>query len=102
MPDCIHDKDHLLCFPTAFFLLLIHHRKNTYSVMSPYQYETVKVEVSAEGVAHVQLHRPKKLNAFNDQSVQMHPFRGNMSLFIHTIHSIDSFPMSERHFKTFL
>jgi len=38
--------------------------------MSPYQYETVKVEVSAEGVAHVQLHRPKKLNAFNDQSVQ--------------------------------
>ncbi|KAG1086840.1 hypothetical protein G6F42_020834 [Rhizopus arrhizus] len=37
--------------------------------MSPYQYETVKVEVSAEGVAHVQLHRPKKLNAFNDQLV---------------------------------
>ncbi|KAI8641692.1 ClpP/crotonase-like domain-containing protein [Parasitella parasitica] len=35
--------------------------------MSPYQYETVKVDVSAEGVAHVQLHRPKKLNAFNDQ-----------------------------------
>lgn len=37
--------------------------------MSPYQYETVKVDVSAEGVAHVQLHRPKKLNAFNDQLV---------------------------------
>ncbi|CEP08231.1 hypothetical protein [Parasitella parasitica] len=37
--------------------------------MSQYQYETVKVDVSAEGVAHVQLHRPKKLNAFNDQLV---------------------------------
>jgi delta(3,5)-delta(2,4)-dienoyl-CoA isomerase len=37
--------------------------------MPSYQYETVKVDVSVEGVAHVQLHRPKKLNAFNDQLV---------------------------------
>lgn len=38
--------------------------------MTKYQYETVKVEVSADGVAHVQLNRPKKLNAFNDQWVK--------------------------------
>ncbi|KAI8350146.1 ClpP/crotonase-like domain-containing protein [Blakeslea trispora] len=37
--------------------------------MSAYQYETVKVDISAEGVAHVQLNRPKKLNAFNDQLI---------------------------------
>ncbi|KAI9485311.1 MAG: ClpP/crotonase-like domain-containing protein [Benjaminiella poitrasii] len=37
--------------------------------MSKYQYETVKVDVSLEGIAHVQLNRPKKLNAFNDQLV---------------------------------
>lgn len=35
--------------------------------MSKYQYETVKVELTQDGVAHVQLNRPKKLNAFNDQ-----------------------------------
>ncbi|CAO3606798.1 unnamed protein product [Mucor hiemalis] len=37
--------------------------------MSKYQYETIKVDISAEGVAHIQLNRPKKLNAFNDQLV---------------------------------
>jgi 1,4-dihydroxy-2-naphthoyl-CoA synthase len=37
------------------------------NMTNKYQYETVKVDVSAEGVAHVQLNRPKKLNAFNDQ-----------------------------------
>ncbi|CAO3656733.1 unnamed protein product [Mucor hiemalis] len=35
--------------------------------MSKYQYETVKIDISAEGVAHIQLNRPKKLNTFNDQ-----------------------------------
>lgn len=35
--------------------------------MSKYQFETVIVQVAADGVAHVQLNRPKKLNAFNDQ-----------------------------------
>lgn len=35
--------------------------------MSKYQYKTVKVEVSPEGVAHVMLNRPDKLNAFSDQ-----------------------------------
>ncbi|KAI8049425.1 ClpP/crotonase-like domain-containing protein [Gilbertella persicaria] len=34
-----------------------------------YQYETVKIEVSAEGIAHFQLNRPKKLNAFNDELI---------------------------------
>ncbi|KAI8970350.1 ClpP/crotonase-like domain-containing protein [Mycotypha africana] len=37
--------------------------------MPQYQYETVNVEVLPEGVAHVQLNRPNKLNAFNDQLV---------------------------------
>lgn len=32
----------------------------------PYNYETVKVDVLPDGVAHVQLNRPKKLNAFNN------------------------------------
>ncbi|KAI9493855.1 ClpP/crotonase-like domain-containing protein [Zychaea mexicana] len=30
-----------------------------------YQYETVKVQVFPDGVAHVELNRPKRLNAFN-------------------------------------
>lgn len=70
--------------------------------MSPYQYETVKVEVSAEGVAHVQLHRPKKLNAFNDQSVQCVHSGGEMRFLIRAIYYVDLFLMSERHSKTFL
>ncbi|KAI7904455.1 ClpP/crotonase-like domain-containing protein [Cokeromyces recurvatus] len=37
--------------------------------MSKYQYETVKVQVFPEGIAHVQLNRPNKLNAFNDQLI---------------------------------
>ncbi|KAI8149638.1 ClpP/crotonase-like domain-containing protein [Fennellomyces sp. T-0311] len=32
---------------------------------SKYQYENVKVTLFPEGVAHVELYRPKKLNAFN-------------------------------------
>lgn len=53
-------------FPLFFFFHLLLHSINT-EIMPNYQYETVKVEVSPEGVAHVQLNRPKKLNAFNDQ-----------------------------------
>ncbi|KAI8992652.1 ClpP/crotonase-like domain-containing protein [Pilobolus umbonatus] len=37
--------------------------------MSKYQYETLKVDILEGGIAHVQLNRPKKLNAFNDQMV---------------------------------
>ncbi|KAI9278776.1 ClpP/crotonase-like domain-containing protein [Phascolomyces articulosus] len=33
--------------------------------MSKYQYESVKVQVFPDGVAHVELNRPKVLNAFN-------------------------------------
>ncbi|KAI8366835.1 ClpP/crotonase-like domain-containing protein [Radiomyces spectabilis] len=34
---------------------------------SNYQYENLKVDISPNGVAHVQLYRPKRLNAFNDK-----------------------------------
>ncbi|KAG1444854.1 hypothetical protein G6F56_010130 [Rhizopus delemar] len=35
-----------------------------------YQYETVKVDISSEGIAHVQLNRPKNMNAINPQMVR--------------------------------
>ncbi|KAI9251967.1 ClpP/crotonase-like domain-containing protein [Sporodiniella umbellata] len=34
-----------------------------------YQYETILVDVSPEGVAHVQINRPKKMNSLNPQMV---------------------------------
>ncbi|KAI7877740.1 ClpP/crotonase [Lichtheimia hyalospora FSU 10163] len=37
--------------------------------MPNYQFETVKVTVHSDGVAHVELNRPKKLNAFNNQLI---------------------------------
>lgn len=37
---------------------------------SKYQYETVKVDLLPDGVAHVQLNRPKRLNTLNPQYVQ--------------------------------
>ncbi|KAG2216823.1 hypothetical protein INT45_003152 [Circinella minor] len=37
--------------------------------MSKYQYETIKVQVFSDGVAHVELNRPKRLNAFNERLV---------------------------------
>ncbi|CAO3661873.1 hypothetical protein G6F70_002060 [Rhizopus microsporus] len=36
---------------------------------SKYQYETVKVDLLPDGVAHVQLNRPKRLNTLNPQMV---------------------------------
>lgn len=34
-----------------------------------YQYETIKVDLLPDGVAHAQLNRPKKLNTLNPQYV---------------------------------
>ncbi|KAG1453573.1 hypothetical protein G6F56_007535 [Rhizopus delemar] len=34
-----------------------------------YQYETIKVEISSDGVAHIQLNRPKKLNTLSPQLI---------------------------------
>ncbi|KAI8149639.1 ClpP/crotonase-like domain-containing protein [Fennellomyces sp. T-0311] len=37
---------------------------------SKYQYETLRVNVYPDGVAHVELYRPKRLNAFNEGLVE--------------------------------
>ena len=34
-----------------------------------YQYENLKVHIYPEGVAHVELYRPKRLNAINEAYV---------------------------------
>ncbi|KAJ1666154.1 hypothetical protein IW140_001818 [Coemansia sp. RSA 1813] len=36
--------------------------------MSSYEFECIKVSISAEGVAHVEINRPKALNAFSTQT----------------------------------
>lgn len=32
-----------------------------------YQYETIKVDITSDGIAHIQLNRPKKLNTLSAQ-----------------------------------
>lgn len=38
-------------------------------ISNMYQYENIKVEVSSEGIAHVQINRPNSLNALLPQYV---------------------------------
>lgn len=40
------------------------------STMATYNFETVKATFASDGVLHVELNRPNKLNAFNQQYVR--------------------------------